>query len=318
MGYQLEFSEVPPDNAPPVYQEESLELHSQVEELLQKGAIEETQGTSGFFSQIFLVPKKDGGWRPVINLKSLNRFISVKHFKMETILSLRGTLREGDFMAFERRLSNGPYPPRPQTISEVHFSGEAISVQDAPLRFSHGSKGFHKAPETSGLYSQSFGHSPYSLHRRHFDHGELPYRDYRECTKYNSSAGEPGFHYQLEQECPKPKSNNGIPWVAGGFNLTHSVCSKIQAIKDCQGMSPSPTQGPSIREGPCSYFGPTDICKYSSPPRPPSLQGITTTEAYIIMVPWMPQPYWTRRPRGTYYFGFTISRLRMGSRSILH
>ena len=180
---------------------------------------------------------------------------------------------------FERRLSNSPYPPRPQTVSEVYFSGEAISVQDTPLWSSHGPKGFHKASETSSLCSQSIWHSPYSLHRRHFDHGELPYRDYRECTEYNSPAGEPGFHYQLEQECPEPKPNNGIPWVAGGFNLTHSECSKIQAVKDCQGMPAFPTQGHSVREGPCSFIGSTDICKYSSPSRSSSLQGITKTEA---------------------------------------
>ena len=30
-----------------------------------------------------LVPKKDGGQRPVINLKSLNRFVHTEHFKME-------------------------------------------------------------------------------------------------------------------------------------------------------------------------------------------------------------------------------------------
>ena len=34
------------------------------------------------------VPKKDGGWRPIINLKSLNSYLVVSHFKMENIGSL--------------------------------------------------------------------------------------------------------------------------------------------------------------------------------------------------------------------------------------
>uniref|UniRef100_A0A1X7SEK6 Reverse transcriptase domain-containing protein n=1 Tax=Amphimedon queenslandica TaxID=400682 RepID=A0A1X7SEK6_AMPQE len=53
------------------------ELVSQeITELISKGAISELQTTpelgNGFFSTLFLVPKKDGGQRPVINLKRLN------------------------------------------------------------------------------------------------------------------------------------------------------------------------------------------------------------------------------------------------------
>ena len=37
------------------------------------------------FNNIFLVPKKDGRMGPVINLRALNQFINVQHFKMEGI-----------------------------------------------------------------------------------------------------------------------------------------------------------------------------------------------------------------------------------------
>lgn len=36
-----------------------------------------------FVSQIYVVPKKDGTHRLVINLKALNKFIKCQHFKME-------------------------------------------------------------------------------------------------------------------------------------------------------------------------------------------------------------------------------------------
>ena len=49
----------------------------------------------GFLSTLFLVPK-DGGQRPVINLKSLNKFVHTEHFKMEGIHVLRDMLRAGD------------------------------------------------------------------------------------------------------------------------------------------------------------------------------------------------------------------------------
>jgi len=39
--------------------------------------------SKNYLSQIFLVEKKNGGQRSVINLKSLNQFVKTEHFKME-------------------------------------------------------------------------------------------------------------------------------------------------------------------------------------------------------------------------------------------
>ena len=66
-----------------------------------KGAITpvETGMENDFVSGIFLVPKKDGGHRPIINLKRLNEFIPHHHFKMEGIYMLKDLLKQGDFMA---------------------------------------------------------------------------------------------------------------------------------------------------------------------------------------------------------------------------
>ena len=48
-----------------------------------------TPPVGGFFSTLFLMPKKDGGQRPVINLKKLNSSINAPHFKMEGIHTLK-------------------------------------------------------------------------------------------------------------------------------------------------------------------------------------------------------------------------------------
>uniref|UniRef100_H2ZUH3 ribonuclease H n=1 Tax=Latimeria chalumnae TaxID=7897 RepID=H2ZUH3_LATCH len=53
---------------------------------------------AGFVSMIFLVPKKESGWRPVINLRALNKFIVFRHFKMEGLHLLQDTLQMGDWM----------------------------------------------------------------------------------------------------------------------------------------------------------------------------------------------------------------------------
>ena len=70
-------------------------------EMLEKEAIHVVppeELCQGSLSSIFLVPKKGGGQRPVVNLRPLSQFIPYEHFKMEGIHMLRDLLRKGDFM----------------------------------------------------------------------------------------------------------------------------------------------------------------------------------------------------------------------------
>ena len=52
----------------------------------------------GFISPIFVVPKADGSWRPVINLQALNTYVARSHFKMESIKTVKGLLQRGDWL----------------------------------------------------------------------------------------------------------------------------------------------------------------------------------------------------------------------------
>ena len=64
-----------------------------MKELLGKGAITEVHNPQGvLYSNLFLVPKKDGGQRPVINLKT-------EHIKMEGIHTLRDLVNPEDWLA---------------------------------------------------------------------------------------------------------------------------------------------------------------------------------------------------------------------------
>ena len=57
--------------------------------MLEKQAITIVQHTQeSFISQIFVVPKKDGDYCPVENLKALNRYIMEEHFKMHMVKDL--------------------------------------------------------------------------------------------------------------------------------------------------------------------------------------------------------------------------------------
>ena len=47
---------------------------------------------------MFIVPKSDGSWRPVINLKALNRHVITRHFKMESIRTVKGLMMKRDWL----------------------------------------------------------------------------------------------------------------------------------------------------------------------------------------------------------------------------
>ena len=73
-------------------------LLEEVATLSLKGAIEPVQGdrTQGCYWTYFLVPKKTGDLRPILNLKPMNQFVSNQTFKMETLESVARGIRPGD------------------------------------------------------------------------------------------------------------------------------------------------------------------------------------------------------------------------------
>ena len=76
-------------------------MDNEIKSLQDKGAIHKApmlDKEPGFVSSLFMVPKKGGGQRPVINLKALNNFVEYSHFKMEGIHMLRDLLRKDDYM----------------------------------------------------------------------------------------------------------------------------------------------------------------------------------------------------------------------------
>ena len=103
-GYQIDFVAMPHQESlptPPHYTSEQVTLiQEEVSKLLLKQAILITEHPSerDFYSNIFLVPKKDGGQRPVINLKALNSFVHPEHFKMEGIHTVKDLLGQGDWL----------------------------------------------------------------------------------------------------------------------------------------------------------------------------------------------------------------------------
>lgn len=79
---------------------ETIEMQTSIAKLLTIGAIVTIPSAKAkFLSRIFLVPKKDGSKRLILNLKELNNFVENEHFKMEDYRSACSLISKNCFMA---------------------------------------------------------------------------------------------------------------------------------------------------------------------------------------------------------------------------
>jgi ribonuclease HI len=73
-------------------------LQAEVDKLVSNFAVEKlAKSTPGFYGRLFVVPKSTGGWRPVLDLSTLNQFLQRIPFRMETPSSIRAAIRQDDW-----------------------------------------------------------------------------------------------------------------------------------------------------------------------------------------------------------------------------
>lgn len=98
VGYSIPFARKPPLTFSPIsLTSRHPALPEALQALLEKRAVERVRNprSAGFYSRLFLVPKKDGRWRPIIDLSTLNSYVDVKTFKMETQTSIKASIQPG-------------------------------------------------------------------------------------------------------------------------------------------------------------------------------------------------------------------------------
>ena len=101
-GYKIHFDIIPyqvtAPNEIPFQGEQWHIVNSEVTELISKGAVVPCQSEPGeFISTLFIVPKKNGKFRPVINLRYLNHYVHYDHFKQETFKVVLDLVQKNDF-----------------------------------------------------------------------------------------------------------------------------------------------------------------------------------------------------------------------------
>lgn len=103
-GYVIPFTSIPTQSHEPcarsISSEEQVTIDNLVTRLIGIGAVTRCEERRDqYISSIFTVPKSNGDNRLVINLKPLNTFIEVEHFKMEDWRTVTSVLEKDVFMA---------------------------------------------------------------------------------------------------------------------------------------------------------------------------------------------------------------------------
>ena len=117
-----------------------------IQSLISKGAISVVNPCpQQFISTLFLVEKGQGTgeFRPVINLKALNRFLPKEKFKMEGLHTARSLLRKGDYMMkLDLRDAYYAVPIHPESRKYLRFQFKGTTYEFRCLPF-----GLSQAPQ---------------------------------------------------------------------------------------------------------------------------------------------------------------------------
>ena len=134
------------------------------QEMLQKGAIHmvpPSQATPGYLSCLFLVPKKGGVQRLVVNLKPLNQFLPYEHFKMEGIHIVKYLFKKRRFHGQDRSqrcIFNSPPLSGTSKVCEVQLGGHPLQVCLPSLWSVHCPSSIYQNHETSCSSVKAAGH----------------------------------------------------------------------------------------------------------------------------------------------------------------
>ena len=107
-------------------------------QLINKNAIElvKNQESLGFYNRLFLVPKPNNKWRPILDLSNLNKFLKVEKFKVETPETIRTSLQTGEWVtSIDFKDAYFPIPIQNQSRKYLRFHVQGKTYQFKALPF---------------------------------------------------------------------------------------------------------------------------------------------------------------------------------------
>lgn len=130
-------------------------LVKEITELLAKEAVTvvpQEQRNSGLYSPYFLVPKKTGGMRPILDLRTLNESVAKRPFRMLTTKRLLQCIHNRDFCVsidLKDAYFHVPVLPRHRKFLSFAFQGVAYEYARMPFGYALAPRTFSKCVETA-------------------------------------------------------------------------------------------------------------------------------------------------------------------------
>ncbi len=168
---------------------------------------------SGFYSRYFVIPKRDGGIRPILDLRPINRALGKRPFRMLTLKQILAQIRPGDWFAsvdLKDAYFHIQIAPHHRLVSEVCFRGHSVPILCSPVWASfspthlfnvHGCSSFPPQIEW-GAHPQLFG--------RLADFSSVPGHAYQPHRLAAYSLGVPKTMCQHAEEHSNPESVHHI------------------------------------------------------------------------------------------------------------
>ena len=165
-GYNLPFKEKPPLTRSPViisgYANPVKSKHIKVslQELIQKQAVERvtTPSSLAFYNRLFLVPKPNNKWRPILDLSQLNCYLATSSFKMETPETIRLSLQKGEWVTsldFSDAYFHIPIGQRSRKFLRFFLHRQAYQFTALPFGLSTAPLEFTKVAKEVKLMAQA-------------------------------------------------------------------------------------------------------------------------------------------------------------------
>lgn len=99
-----------------------------------------------FESLLFCVGKRDGGWRPCLDLRPLNRYVVAPKFSLGGLRDVRALMRRGDFMVsidLKSAYWHVPLHPAMRKLLGFRFDGQLFRFEVLPFGLSSAPWAFH-------------------------------------------------------------------------------------------------------------------------------------------------------------------------------
>ena len=130
--------------------------------LRQKQAVERVvvKSSLAFYNRLFLVPKPNGKWRPILDLSKLNLFLATSTFKMETPETIRLSLQKREWVTsldFSDAYFHIPIAQRSRKFLRFHLNKVSFQFTSLPFGLATAPLEFTKVVKEVKLMAQARG-----------------------------------------------------------------------------------------------------------------------------------------------------------------